>query len=61
MTLTVKCSSILIITCHCVQLASKWVHDGKIAVYKSISDLVVGVMGMGIIGKEGQCSLTQPY
>lgn len=57
MTLTVQCGTVSNVICHCVQLATKWVHDGKIAVYQSMRDLIVGVMGMGIIGKEGQCSL----
>ncbi|KAK3893062.1 hypothetical protein Pcinc_003108 [Petrolisthes cinctipes] len=38
--------------CRQNQLSSEWIHEGQIAYYRSISDLTIGVMGMGIIGKE---------
>lgn len=30
-----------------------WLHEKKIHYYRSIQDLVVGILGMGNIGKEG--------
>lgn len=37
----------------CQQLKGLWLHEKKIHYYRSLQDLVVGILGMGNIGKEG--------
>ncbi|XP_063588519.1 glyoxylate/hydroxypyruvate reductase A-like isoform X1 [Penaeus indicus] len=38
--------------CHQNQMKGLWLHEKKIHYYRSLQDLVVGILGMGNIGKE---------